>query len=649
MLILNLGGLKVSANTEHLDEPDFETDELVIQYKAPSMNLDDAEKLEDSEDFIAKLGINYHAWNDIDSDERLDLLQDKIKKAKKNHKYKKLKKLKKLKRSMKSNVAVLKLDEKLSKKELKRLARRMSLEHYHDDVYEIEAAYPNYLYEISEVDASVADSRRAEQWSLDIVQPDKTWQITEGEGAVVAVIDTGVDLEHEDLRENIWINEDEIPGNGIDDDKNGYIDDYRGWDFVKKAGFSCISSEDCSKEDNNPSDINGHGTHVAGIIAAVRNNGKGIAGIAPKAKIMALRAGYSSGFSAFLKTADILDAITYAINNEADVINMSFAGYSLSVLEDILDLADSLGVVNIAAAGNNASTTRIYPAAIDSVVSVGATADGDSKAYFSNAGDWVDIVAPGAWILSTIPGNNYGNKSGTSMAAPIVAGVAALIKAKNKVREISASEVKDILYSSTRQTSFRQSPNNELTLGGVSANIDFPFEIDTFNVPNQTVFGSLTNFSASASGSDSAIVSYEWESDRDGFLSDDDNFQTPNLSEGLHTITVTAYNASGQASQSVSKTINVSGGRAVSTASFSDKIRFRIKKRTAKNRVFAKVNKKGKKKVRGYQWVSSRDGAISSSKGFYLSQLSAGYHQLSLRVLDKSGVWSEPIETIVQR
>jgi len=625
---------------------DFATDELLVKYHTKA-NYSTAigygdESIEIEEEFIHKLGLNYRLWDGASEDEKLDLVNNKIKKARKNQKFKKLKRLKKLKKSLASDFAVLKLDGNLSKKELKALVRKMNREKFNNSQYEIEAAYPNYTYEISEVN----DPLHSQQWSHQVVEPERLWNYTKGAGAVVAVIDTGVDYTHEDLADNIWVNEDEIPFNGKDDDNNGYIDDVRGWDFVDRAGAGCIGSEDCSGEDNDPKDVNGHGTHVAGIIAAVQNNNKGISGIAPEAKIMPLKAGYSVGFSAYLKTSDIIQAITYAVENDADVINMSFAGYGLDVLSEVLDLAKSLGVVAVAAAGNNSSNVKIYPAALPNVIAVGALADQSSKAYFSNYGDWVDIVAPGTWLLSTVPGNKYDYKSGTSMASPVVAGVAALIKAKSRVEKLSVDEVKDLLVSSAFETSFPVVRGGLETIGGVTGAIDFGLAIDNLSIPGNALIGEAVSFSVEASDSDSSIVAYEWVSDLDGFLSSSASFSVSDLSLGSHAITVRVKNSDGEWSDPEFKILNVSETRNTGTLSVADTIQFRMRRRH--KRFYAGLSRRSRKEVQAYKWISSKDGTVSERRSFKKNNLSPGYHQLSLLVQDKDGNWSNPIERVVE-
>lgn len=249
--------------------------------------------------------------------------------------------------------------------------------------------------------------------------------------AIVGVIDTGVDYTHPDLINNIWKNPGETGGgketNGIDDDGNGYIDDFRGWDFFNN--------------DNNPMDGYGHGTHVAGTIGAEGNNGIGVTGVNWKVKIMPIQIFSSSGAAA--SNFAIAQAIQYATANGADVTNNSWGGgpFSMAIYNAIL-----AGRLFVAAAGNYAQNNDIspfYPATynLNNIISVQATDHNDNLAGFSNYGaTTVDLAAPGVNIYSTLPvggslmGSNYGYSSGTSMATPHVAGAAALMVATRRDR-----------------------------------------------------------------------------------------------------------------------------------------------------------------------------------------------------------------------
>ena len=246
---------------------------------------------------------------------------------------------------------------------------------------------------------------------------------------VVAVIDTGVDYTHEELVGNMWVNPDEIPGNDIDDDLNGFVDDVHG----------CSVVSDGRSHAGDPVDFHGHGTHVAGIVAAQGFNDLGGVGVAFNTQIMAVRAAQYSGT---LTTQDISEGILYAAENGAEVLNMSFGGYQKSqIVIDALEVALNQCVL-VAAAGNDGlSSDRypMYPAALPWVVGVMASNTKRGLTDFSNYGPDYEIKAPGVSILSTLPDNGYAQWSGTSMAAPIVSGVAALMRSYFWQRDIYSS------------------------------------------------------------------------------------------------------------------------------------------------------------------------------------------------------------------
>lgn len=248
---------------------------------------------------------------------------------------------------------------------------------------------------------------------------------------VVAVIDSGVDYNHEDLKDNIWVNTNEVPDNGIDDDNNGYIDDYYGVDIISRNG--------------NGGDTNGHGTHVAGIIAA-RNNNVGVLGIAYNVKIMSVKAAMHNGT---LNQADIAKAVIYAYENGAEVINMSFGGTACSIaVQDALATAYTRCVL-VASAGNNGTHNEAlpfplpnYPAALTYVLGVMSVDETGRESLFTNwdvkafSGVEYELYAPGENIMSTLPENKYGYLSGTSMAAPVVSAFAAILRSEFSDRDM---------------------------------------------------------------------------------------------------------------------------------------------------------------------------------------------------------------------
>ena len=270
----------------------------------------------------------------------------------------------------------------------------------------------------------------------DIDAPE-AWNINTGTGrTIVAVIDTGVDYNHQDLAANMWHNLGETPGDGIDNDGNGYVDDIYGYDFANN--------------DADPMDDNGHGTHVSGTIGAVGNNGIGTTGVNWNTRIMALKFLDASGSGS---TSSAISALNYAVRMGANISNNSWGGGgSSSLLSQAISNARNAGHIFVAAAGNsglNNDATPNYPSNydFDNVVAVAATDNKDVLASFSNYGaTTVDIAAPGVGILSTLPGNTYGTLSGTSMATPHVSGALSLIWDQNPT--FTYQQVIAKLYSS---------------------------------------------------------------------------------------------------------------------------------------------------------------------------------------------------------
>jgi len=328
---------------------------------------------------------------------------------------------------------------------------------------EVEYAEPNYIYSIDDMQPAgpvltaedVAklkqniqkstttavipnDPLYGQQWYIPAVNADSVWQQTTGDTTqVIAILDTGVDWNHPDLKNKIWTNTNEIPDNGIDDDNNGLIDDVRGWDYINN--------------DNNPTDDNSHGTHVAGIAAAETNNAIGIAGVNWKAKIMPIKVFQSSGRG---DAATITAGIIYAANHGATVINMSFGSYARSLaMEDALANAYATSIL-VAAAGNDGididacqPNGQFFPASLSFVLGVlapdGSFSNTDCNGpIFSNFAELFnyEIKAPGTNILSTIPNGNYRVYQGTSMAAPVIAGLVSIY------RSLRPTESQELLF-----------------------------------------------------------------------------------------------------------------------------------------------------------------------------------------------------------
>lgn len=272
-------------------------------------------------------------------------------------------------------------------------------------------------------------------YNFDIDAPEAWDLFTGASGVVLASIDTGVDMDHQDLP-GMWTNPGEIPGNGIDDDNNGFIDDIHGWDFVNN--------------DNDPTDDHSHGTHTMGTATAVGNNGLGVAGVGWGAQIMAVKICNLYGSC---PDSAIIPGIDYATANGARVSNNSWGGGGFSQATfDAISRADAAGVLFVAAAGDNGSNNDVspfYPASynLPNIIAVASVDRFGGLSYFSNYGaTTVDLAAPGSDILSTTPNNTYSYMSGTSMATPHVTGAVAFIMAFNPT--LNYLDYKDIILQS---------------------------------------------------------------------------------------------------------------------------------------------------------------------------------------------------------
>ena len=285
---------------------------------------------------------------------------------------------------------------------------------------EVAWAAPNYRYTGAILDFTPDDPQYSSQYHHTLIGNDSAWDTTLGNSdVIIAITDTGVDTDHEDLAANIWVNPGETPGNGIDDDNNGFIDDVNGWDFVG------------NDNDPNPNVIgDDHGTHVAGIAAAVTNNATGVAGTAGGATIMPIRiSGSDGGFTSTI----MANTFTYAIDNGARIANTSFNinGFvgDPTFTAGLQYYYDNGGLhFNSAGNGNELNPVR---QSFHQTLLVANTTSADTRSGSSNYGTGVDVAAPGSLIRATLPNDNYGVKSGTSMAAPNAAGAAALIWSAN--------------------------------------------------------------------------------------------------------------------------------------------------------------------------------------------------------------------------
>src|SRR3990172_3106949 len=364
-----------------------------------------------------------------------------------------------------SGIYKLKMPKGMSKNEMATI-----VSHYAKDP-NVEYAELNYIRKAQFVpnDPFYSSSRSwgqhyEDMWGLIKMDMERAWDIARAAGGpsvIVAVVDSGTDYTHPDLSPNVWINSGEIPGNGIDDDGNGYIDDVRGWDFTTCQSFNlwgeCLISK---APDNDPLDDHGHGTHVSGTIAAATNNGVGMAGIALNAKVLPAKGlNYQGGGT----VSDLAEAVAYAADNGAGVQNYSWGGSGQSsTLHDAIQYAHDLGCVLVAAAGNDAGDIQYYsPAHLKEVITVASTDHNDIRSGFSNFGTMMDVAAPGGDSTSTGPlypeinilslrasgtdmycsgssgcgimivQDSYYRARGTSMAAPHVSGLAALLLSVN--------------------------------------------------------------------------------------------------------------------------------------------------------------------------------------------------------------------------
>lgn len=385
----------------------------------------------------------------------------------------------------------------------------------------------------------------------DIDAPE-AWDTNTGSNTViVAVIDTGVRLTHEDIVGNLWVNPEEISGNSIDDDFNGIIDDVNGANFIGSGAGNA-----------NANDEFGHGTHVAGIIGAVGNNALGVTGVAWDVQIMALKFMGSSGTGSL---TDAVQAINYARNNGAHVINNSWATEAYSAqLENALNAAADDGILLVAGAGNSSANndfTDVYPANFDIPlqISVAATTRTDALWGGSNYGmETVDIAAPGADILSTTFGSDvsYGTMSGSSMSSAVVAGALAVLLSEHP--DEAPEEIIGRLYAGSDsvpdladyvRTGKRLNLNGALTYGEDL----FPPQITSQLTAQEVNEGTNVTFSVTATGTEPLV--YEWK--KSGTVVGNDSTLTFNSTQvsdsGTYTVTVT--NAAGSDSRSVNLTV----------------------------------------------------------------------------------------------
>lgn len=300
------------------------------------------------------------------------------------------------------------------------------------------------------------------------IHAEKSWDFyqSSNQEVIVAVIDTGVDITHEDLTRNIWTNTSEIAGNGIDDDGNGYIDDVHGWNFYNNTPNLCSYDKDGLA---NSSDSDNHGTHVAGIIAAKADNEIGIAGIASNINIKIMPLKVTGGANGTGKTSSLIKAIQYASLNGASICNISLNSFNYS--EELFLTMQQSNMLFVCSAGNNKQgginidTVKTYPAAfqLPNVLSVAAVDTTGNLASYSNYGvNSIELAAPGSKIYSTLVGNSYGRFTGTSMATPFVSGSAAIIASMKQ--NFYPSEIRHILIDSVSPST---SLSDKVSSGGL--------------------------------------------------------------------------------------------------------------------------------------------------------------------------------------
>ena len=452
----------------------------------------------------------------------------------------------------------------------------------------IDYAEPNYLAGISSLPSDASqpnDPLFPKQNDLQQIQVPQAWStlkaLPQDQQVIVAVLDTGVNVSHPDLVNNIWQNPGETgqtaagqskSSNGVDDDQNGYVDDWQGWNFV--AG------------NNDVRDDNGHGTHLAGIIAASVNNAIGIAGIAPNAHILPVKVLDANGYGTY---TNIADGIIYATNMGARIINLGFGGTGSSkVMQDAVNYAILHNVLVVAAAGNSGDTTTYYPAGYSGVVAVSAADNNEGLASFSSTGDDVSLTAPGVGILSTGPAASYVTMSGTSMAAAQVSGVAALLAGQTKffnivrLRSSMLGGALDLgvsgvdhdygygMLQAVNALSY-SGPLIPLTIsldgtpyvvtGGV--NILSAPPIVTITAPTVLTYaeGTLIKFVGTAEDADGKDLSSAmvWYSNLTGPIGTGASVSTSNLMPGTHTITAQATDSVGQKGISSPLTITITG------------------------------------------------------------------------------------------
>jgi subtilisin family serine protease len=354
----------------------------------------------------------------------------------------------------------------------------------------------------------------------------QAWDYSTGsEQIIVAVVDSGLLIDHPDIADNVYINHGEIPDNGIDDDGNGYIDDWCGWDFVDAPEMADVALGDYLEQDSDVTDENFHGTHVAGIIGAKGNNSIGVSGVCWNVRIMPLRAGFRTSDAGYLQDDDAAAAIIYAADNGAHVINMSWGDPNYSaIIADACDYAHAKGVVLVASSGNDPGPVLSYPARLSNVISVGSVNAAKVLSGFSSYGHDLDLVAPGEFVISTYKDSGddmYMEMSGTSMSSPYVVGSVALLL--SLVPGLSPDEVRARLLNATEDIN---SPGFDIYTGHgllntkkLLDNLHPPFVQIDYPLDQSGICGS-TEIRGSVYGEDFARYSLMYRSISDSTMSD---------------------------------------------------------------------------------------------------------------------------------
>jgi len=430
------------------------------------------------------------------------------------------------------NIYVFKASEVYTFQELNQYLKQYTFIEYIEEVPQYELFYtPN-------------DPLYTQQYALSRIEADLAWDISTCQGnsnVVLAITDDAVRVDHEDIINALWSNPNEIPNNGIDDDNNGYVDDVIGWDAAD-------NDNDPSPPANATNSYFSHGTHVAGIAGASTDNNVGIASSGFGVQIMPVKIGANANGSLI----GAYSGVDYAIScGYVDVVNMSWGGGSYSqTYQYLFDAGHNLGITFVAAAGNSNTSTPMYPAAYNHVISVAATDQNDVRASFSNYGATVDVSAPGVNILSTVAGatNAYDYKSGTSMASPLVAGLCGLMKCYNN--GITPDEIETCLKSTADNIDSQNSSFiNQLGAGRVNARLALQClsttpiaqfsTSDTIICPNQQI-----QFFDESAGATPLTWNWQFPGGTPA-TSTQQNPQVSYTTNGIYSVTLTVSNAFG--------------------------------------------------------------------------------------------------------